>query len=69
MKKSLLKMIMDRLEEAKKIKYYECFQAHQKDDKGYCYGLAGGTASTDFLNEVCIDCPYLMILLRGDIDE
>lgn len=59
--KERIEKIRDRLDEIRKRKYANCFQAHRKGKNDYCFGIIGGTASTDYLDEGCIDCPYLKI--------
>ena len=44
--------------------YDKCYKEMENKNKAKnkcCYGLAGGTRSTDYLSESCIDCPYLVL--------
>lgn len=56
----------------KRIKYYLstdwCYDRMEADghaDNFRCCGLAGGTRKTDYLSEMCIDCPYLDLYWIG----
>ena len=44
--------------------YDKCYS--EMEHQGYaimecCGGLTGGTKSTDYLSEICIECPYLVL--------
>lgn len=44
--------------------YDKCYS--EMEDTGIaafncCYGLTGGTQHTDYLQENCVDCPYLVL--------
>lgn len=41
----------------------KCYENHKNKD-GICYGLVGGTESTDYLAECCIDCKHHTLLIR-----
>ena len=64
MKPELLKLIEDKLEEAKKKEYEECFIRYGHvlgDSFCFCLGAPGNTWVLDFINEECFDCPYFTI--------
>lgn len=50
--------------------YDKCYSEMENDGIavfGCCRGLTGGTRHTDYLQEKCVDCPYLVFLNnKGD---
>jgi hypothetical protein len=40
-----------------------CFEEH-KDEDGKCYGLVGGSKSTDYLSEHCMSCKHHTLLIK-----
>ena len=45
--------------------YDKCYS--EREDEGYavfgcCHGLVGGSRNTNYLQEFCINCPYLVLL-------
>ena len=62
--KERIEKIRNHLDEIRKRKYADCFQVHQKGEEDYCSGIIGGTAATEYLDEGCINCPYLKIPIR-----
>lgn len=50
--------------------YDKCYSKMENDGIavfGCCRGLTGGTRHTDYLQENCVDCPYLVLLNnKGD---
>lgn len=42
----------------------ECFEKYKSPD-GKCYGVAGGTSSTNYLCEGCIGCKYHTMIGGG----
>lgn len=64
MKLELLKLIRDKLDEAKKKEHEECFIRHGHvlgDSYCFCLGAPGNSRVLDFINEECFDCPYFTI--------
>lgn len=46
--------------------YKDCYNTYGTKDN-ICHGVVGGTKATNYLSEMCIDCPYfVMILESGD---
>ena len=41
-----------------------CYEEHKNND-GKCYGLVGGTKSTEYLSESCIGCDHLTPIKKG----
>lgn len=44
--------------------YEKCYTEMENEghaSMGCCCGLAGGTKETDYLSEVCIGCPHLVL--------
>ena len=62
-----MKELVDRIrkmhKETMEKKYRKCYEQHNGKDN-VCKGICGGTEATDFLDEGCIDCPYLKVILR-----
>ena len=58
----LLNKIKEEYRKCMEEKYRKCFEKHGEDD--VCNGVIGGSLATDFLNEDCIDCPYLKLIIR-----
>ena len=50
--------------------YDKCYSEMENDGIavfGCCRGLTGGTRHTDYLQENCVNCPYLVLLNnKGD---
>lgn len=58
----LLNKIREEHRKRMEEKYLKCFKEHGEGD--ICNGIIGGSLATDFLNEGCIDCPYLKLIIR-----
>lgn len=48
--------------------YDKCYS--EMEHSGYavmecCGGITGGTKSTDYLSNICVDCPYLVLGCAG----
>lgn len=43
-------------------KCYSDMEAEGVAAFGCCHGLSGGTRHTNYLQESCIDCPYLVLI-------
>ena len=50
---------------AKHIKYhlshewcYDRMEANGAATEGYCFGAVGGSKETDYLSDMCLDCPH-----------
>lgn len=41
--------------------YDDCYNNMESAKEGKCPGQAGGAKATEYLNEVCIDCPYFCL--------
>lgn len=41
--------------------YDDCYNNMESAKNGECPGQAGGTKATDYLSEMCIDCPYFCL--------
>ena len=37
---------------------YDCMEQHGNAAFGMCCGQSCGTKNTEYLSEICIDCPY-----------
>ena len=37
---------------------YDCMEQHGNATFGMCCGQSGGTKNTEYLSEICINCPY-----------
>ena len=59
---SLLLKLREKHRKTLEERYRKCFDEHGKND--VCHGMIGGTSMTDFLDEGCIDCPYLELIVR-----
>ena len=46
----------------------ECYENH-KNENGICYGLVGGTKSTDYLAEHCIGCKHHTFFVNKEVIE
>jgi len=65
MRLDLREKLRKRHDECMKRKYADCLHQHgHKDGEDcYCFGVMGGSSFTDFLDEGCIKCPYLKVLV------
>lgn len=44
--------------------YDRCYSDMEREGHaamGCCGGITGGTKNTDYLSEICVDCPYLVL--------
>lgn len=41
--------------------YDDCYNNMESAKEGKCSGKAGGTKATEYLSEMCIDCPYFCL--------
>lgn len=49
-------------------KFKKCYDQYGSRDN-ICYGIVGGTKATNYLSEMCIDCPYFVMPLESDGGE
>lgn len=51
--------------------YEKCYNEKEKEGTavfGMCCGISGCNKDFDYLNEKCVDCPYLDLILRENDD-
>lgn len=44
--------------------YKDCYEVYGNNNE-QCHGTVGGTKATNYLSEMCIDCPYFVMILTS----
>ena len=57
-------LLLYKLTQTDHDKCYSDMEYEGKAAMGCCGGIAGGSKSTDYLSEICCDCPYLVLDCR-----
>ena len=48
---------------------YDRMEADGAANRGCCCGVVGGSKGTDYLSEMCLDCPHWVPLEKGGADN
>ena len=52
--------------------YDKCYSEREYEGyaaMGCCGGLVGGTSATDYLSEICVECPHLVLINNTERKE
>lgn len=66
-------MMIAKIINAAQKAYDDCYNNMESAKNGKCLGQAGGTKATEYLSEMCIDCPYFCLGMKdaslGSLDS